>query len=248
MTLQNPPSQKALSIIDLTVSYHRHLALSNIHLQVPKGILVGIIGPNGAGKSTLVKAALNLIPRQSGKVEFLGQPIDKIQNQIGYVPQRESVDWDFPLTVQDLVLMGRYGKIGLCRRPGKIDYEIAHECLEQVDLTSLAHRQIGELSCGQQQRAFIARALAQEASIYFMDEPFAGIDITTEKLLVDLLKQMTRNQQKTLFVVHHDLHNLAEHYDWIIMLNTELVAAGEVHAVFTSENIAKTFKSRDFYV
>lgn len=242
------PSQIALSISHLSVYYHRHLALSNINLKIPQGLLVGIIGPNGAGKSTLVKAALNLIKPQKGRVEFFGQTIDKVQGQIGYVPQRESVDWDFPITVHDLVMMGRYGKIGLCRRPGKSDNEITRQCLEKVSLTSQADRQISQLSCGQQQRAFIARAFAQDASIYFMDEPFAGIDLTTERLLVDLLKQLAREQNKTVFVVHHDLHNLAAHYDWIIMLNTELIAVGDVKTVFTPENMEQTFQSRDFYV
>jgi manganese/zinc/iron transport system ATP- binding protein len=144
-------------------------------------------------------------------------------------------------------MMGRYGKIGLCRRPGKHDYFVTRECLEKVSLTEQANRQISQLSCGQQQRAFIARAFAQDASIYFMDEPFAGIDMTTERLLVDLLKQLAHIQNKTVFVVHHDLHNLADHYDWIIMLNTELIAAGEVKSTLTQENIEQTFQSRDFY-
>lgn len=237
----------ALSTENLTVRFHRHLALSKINLCIPKGLLVGIIGPNGAGKSTLVKTALGLIKPQTGKVAFFGQPIENFKGQIGYVPQRESIDWDFPINVHDLVLMGRYGKIGLCRKPSRIDYEITRKCLEDVSLTAYSDRQISQLSCGQQQRAFIARAFAQEASVYFMDEPFAGIDLTAEANLIGLLKKLIREQNKTIFVVHHDLHDLALHYDWIIMLNTELVAFGEVKKVFTPENIEQTFKSRDFY-
>ncbi len=231
----------ALSITHLTVGYHQHIALSQISFNIPEGVLVGILGPNGAGKSTLLKAALGLVKPQSGSIRFFGQTLGDFKGNIGYVPQRETVDWDFPITVHDLVLMGRYGKIGLFRKPQQTDYLITRRCLEQVGLESLSDRQISQLSCGQQQRAFIARAFAQEASLYFMDEPFSGIDLNTEYMLVDLLKEFSRIQKKTIFVVHHDLNSVEKYYDWVILLNTKLVAAGEVEKTFTPENIKLTY-------
>jgi manganese/zinc/iron transport system ATP- binding protein len=231
----------ALSVSDLTVNYGPHRALFQINLEIPKGLLIGIIGPNGAGKSTLIKTALGLIKPNVGFIKFFGQSIDQFKGQIGYVPQRESVDWDFPLTVHDLVLMGRYGKIGLVHKPKQTDYQITQNCLEKVGLHAYSGRQISQLSCGQQQRAFIARALAQEASVYFMDEPFAGVDLSTESVIISLLKQLTQKLQKTIFVVHHDLHNIPQYYDWVIMLNTVLVAAGDVKNVFNAENIKTAF-------
>jgi manganese/zinc/iron transport system ATP- binding protein len=229
----------ALSITDLYVNYNLQPALSNIHLDIPQGLLIGIIGPNGAGKSTLLKTALGLIKPSRGKVEFFGQSIEKLKGLIGYVPQRETVDWDFPVTVHDLVLMGRYSHIGLFKRPSSTDYQITQECLSKVGLASYSQRQIRQLSCGQQQKAFIARAFAQQATVYFMDEPFAGVDLATETLLI------TQEQKKTVFVVHHDLHNIDIYYDWIIMLNTELIAVGNIKDVFTAENKERTFRSRN---
>ncbi len=233
----------ALSISDLTVSYGSNPALFQINLDIPEGLLIGIIGPNGAGKSTLIKTAIGLIKPSFGSLKFFGQSRNKFKGQIGYVPQRETVDWDFPITVHDLVLMGRYGKIGLLRRAKQTDYQVAQYCLEKVGLQEYSHRQIGQLSCGQQQRAFIARALAQEASLYFMDEPFSGVDLATEGVMINLLKQLTVKDKKTIFVVHHDLHTITKYYDWVIMLNTVLVAAGSVQNVFNPENIEIAFKS-----
>lgn len=240
--------QLALSISNLTVQYHHQTALSQINLNIPQGVLVGILGPNGAGKSTLVKAALGLIKPQCGTIRFFDQPLNSVKGQIGYVPQRESVDWDFPITVRDLVLLGRYGKIGLFRKPKVTDYQIVDRCLQEVDLSEYSDRQIGQLSCGQQQRAFIARAFAQEAQMYFMDEPFSGIDLSTEHMLVDLLKNFSKKQNKTLFVVHHDLNTVQNYFDWVIMLNKKLISVGEVTATYTADNIKSTFSSSSDYV
>src|SRR5262245_20305282 len=187
----------ALEIHDMTVAYHRKPVLWDIDLVVPEGKLIGIVGPNGAGKTTLIKAALGLVPLASGKVEIYGLPYQRQRHLVGYVPQRESVDWDFPVTALDVVLMGTYGRLGWCRWPGRAQREIAMHALEQVDLADFAGRQIRQLSGGQQQRVFLARALAQDARIYFMDEPFAGVDASTEQAIVGLLQQL-RSQGKTV--------------------------------------------------
>jgi manganese/zinc/iron transport system ATP- binding protein len=176
----------ALEVHDLTVAFDRKPVLWNIDLKLPEGKLVGIIGPNGAGKSTLIKAVMGLLPLSSGYVKLFDQPIDDVRKKISYVPQRESVDWDFPASVLDVVLMGRYGKLGLFRRPRKADYDVALDCLKKVGMEGYINRQISQLSGGQQQRTFLARALAQQADIYFMDEPFAGVDAATEKAIISL--------------------------------------------------------------
>src|SRR5215213_56724 len=191
----------ALEIHDMTVAYHRRPVLWDVDLQVPEGKLVGIVGPNGAGKTTLIKAVLGLLPLASGKVEIYGKPYDKQRQLIGYVPQRESVDWDFPVTVRDVVLMGTYGRLGWVRRPGRAEREIADQCLAQVGMSDFAGRQIRQLSGGQQQRVFLARALAQQARVYFMDEAFAGVDAATEAAIIQLLQSL-RSERKTVFVVH----------------------------------------------
>lgn len=226
----------ALMVNQLTVNYGKTPVLWDISLAIPSGLLIGIVGPNGAGKSTFIKAVLGLIKPISGKIEFFGQPLKKVRQRVAYVPQRESVDWEFPVTVRDLVMMGRYGRLGLWRRPREADWIAVDHYLDIVGMKSYADRQINQLSGGQQQRIFIARALLQEADIYFMDEPFAGIDIASEKMIVQLLQQL-RARGKTVFVVHHDLNTVENYFDWIMLLNMRLVACGPVNEVFTPRHL-----------
>jgi manganese/zinc/iron transport system ATP- binding protein len=233
----------ALEIHDMTVAYHRRPVLWDVDLAVPEGKLVGIVGPNGAGKTTLIKAALGLVPLASGKVEIYGKPYDEQRHLVGYVPQRESVDWDFPVTVRDVVLMGTYGRLGWFRRPGRKERETADKCLDQVGMRSFSHRQIRQLSGGQQQRVFLARALAEDAKIYFLDEPFAGVDAATEQAIVTLMQEL-RSAGRTVFVVHHDLQTVREYFDYVILLNMRLVACGPVDTTFTNENLQKTYGGR----
>jgi len=232
--------QNALRIEQLSVNYDKTPVLWDIHLTIPTGKMVGIIGPNGAGKSTLLKAALGLVRPISGNVRFFGQPLKKMRLKVAYVPQRSTVDWDFPTTVFDVVLMGRYGRLGIFKWPKAVDKEAAKHVLDAVGMLPFAHRQISELSGGQQQRVFLARALLQEAEIYLMDEPFAGVDAATERAIIAVLDQL-KLKGKTLFVVHHDLSSVDRYFDWIIMLNTCLVACGPVSEVFNSENIARAY-------
>ena len=229
-----------LEVHDLTVAYHKKPVLWGIDLVVPKGKLIGIIGPNGAGKSTLIKAAMGLLPLSSGWVKVFGQPHTKNLGRVGYVPQRESVDWDFPVNVMDVVLMGRYGHLGLFKRPSKADREIARDCLDKVKMLPYANRQISNLSGGQQQRVFLARALAQESDLYFMDEPFVGVDAATEAAIVTLLHEL-KDKGKTLLVVHHDLPTAREYFDMLVMLNMRLVAFGPTAEVFNQELLQKTY-------
>lgn len=233
----------AIDVHDLTVAYDRKTVLWNVDVQIPKGKLIVVIGPNGAGKSTFLKAILGLVPFTTGTIDILGKPLSEMRNQLGYVPQRETVDWDFPINVFDAVLMGRYGKLGWFRRPIAKDREIALEAIEKVGLTEFKNRQISELSGGQQQRIFIARALAQESEMYFMDEPFAGVDASTEKAIVKVLKEL-KNTGKTVVVVHHDLQTIKEYFDHIVMLNLRLTAQGPVKDVFNADNLEKTYSSR----
>jgi manganese/zinc/iron transport system ATP- binding protein len=237
------PQCAVLDVHDVTVAYHRKPVLWDIDLTLDEPSLVGIIGPNGAGKSTLIKAILGLVPLASGSVSVLGQPIDKQRRLIGYVPQRESVDWDFPVDVLDVVLMGTYGQLGWFRRPGSRQRQWARQCLEHVGLADLAHRQIGQLSGGQQQRTFLARALAQQADIYFMDEPMAGVDAATEQVIFKLLQEL-RSQGKTVLVVHHDLRTVPQYFERVVLLNMRLVAAGPTSTTFTPENLHKTYGGR----
>lgn len=232
--------QPALEIHDLTVAFDRKPVLWNIDLTIPRGKLVGIIGPNGAGKSTLIKAVMGILPLSSGYAKIFDKDIDEVRSKISYVPQRESVDWDFPASVLDVVLMGRYSKLGLFKRPRKADRDIALDCLKKVGMEAFANRQISQLSGGQQQRTFLARALAQQAEIYFMDEPFSGVDAATEKTIINLLRTMTQTD-KTVVVVHHDLHSVSQYFDWVIMLNTRLVAVGPTKATFTQKNLHETY-------
>jgi len=228
---------------DLTVAYHRKPVLWGIDLAVPRGRLVGIVGPNGAGKSTLIKAAMGLLPLSSGWVKVFGEPLRKNLKRIGYVPQRESVDWDFPVNVMDVVLMGRYGRLGLIRRPARRDREIARECLDKVKMLPYANRQISNLSGGQQQRVFLARALAQESDLYFMDEPFAGVDAATESAIIALLHEL-KDRGKTLLIVHHDLPTARNYFDMLLLLNMRVVAFGPTEEVFTYELLQKTYGGR----
>lgn len=230
----------ALEVKQLTVNYGNIPVLWDISVQIPKGVMVGVIGPNGAGKSTLVKSALGLVSPLSGKVEFFGQPLKTMRQHIAYVPQRESVDWEFPVTVRDLVVMGRYGKLGILKKPREADWIAVDHCLETVGMSAYATRQISQLSGGQQQRAFIARALLQEADIYFLDEPFAGIDIASETMIVHLIQKL-RDKGKTIFVVHHDLNTVEHYFDWTILLNLKLIASGPVEESFTPKNLMKTY-------
>lgn len=239
MSAQTTP----LAIRDLTVAYHRKPVLWDIDLTVPEGKLIGIVGPNGAGKSTLIKAALDLIPRVSGEVLVYGRPYRKQRRQVGYVPQRESVDWDFPVSVLDVVTMGTYGQLGWLRPVNRRCRALAMEALERVNLADYANRQISQLSGGQQQRTFLARALAQDASLYFMDEPFAGVDAATERAIMVLLHEL-KERGKTCLVVHHDLATVPQYFDWLVMLNMRLVAAGPTAEVFTEENLRKTYGGR----
>jgi manganese/zinc/iron transport system ATP- binding protein len=233
----------AFEIHDMTVAYQRRPVLWDIDLTIPEGNLVGIVGPNGAGKTTLIKAALGLVPLASGKVEIYGQSYDQQRHLVGYVPQRESVDWDFPVTVRDVVLMGTYGRLGWFRRPGKPERAIADRCLEQVGMSAFAKRQIRQLSGGQQQRVFLARALAQDAQLYFLDEPFAGVDAATESAILELLQSL-RSSGKTVLVVHHDLQTVQAYFDYVILLNLRLVACGPVESTFTNENLQNTYGGR----
>jgi len=229
-----------LEIHDLTVSYDQSPVLWNVDLSLPEGKLIGILGPNGAGKSTLIKAIMGLVQASGGYVKIFNKELEQVRNQISYVPQRESVDWNFPASVLDVVLMGTYGKLGLFNRPGKKEKELAHNCLEKVGMSAFASRQISELSGGQQQRVFIARALAQEADLYLMDEPFAGVDMATETAIFQLLQEMSK-EGKTIVVVHHDIHSAMSYFEWIIMLNLHLVASGPKQEVVSEELLRKTY-------
>jgi manganese/zinc/iron transport system ATP- binding protein len=230
----------ALEIHDLTVSFDKKPVLWNIDLSLPEGKLIGIIGPNGAGKSTLIKSVMGLLPLSSGYSKIFDQDIDAVRDRISYVPQRESVDWDFPASVMDVVLMGRYSKLGLFKRPRKADKDVAMESLQKVGMENYAQRQISQLSGGQQQRVFLARALAQQADIYFLDEPFSGVDAATEKAIIDLLREMS-SKGKTVIVVHHDLQSVNQYFDWVILLNTRLVAYGPTDTTFSPENLQETY-------
>ncbi len=234
--VQNP----ILEIHDLSVSYDRKPVLWGVDLSIPKGALVGIIGPNGAGKSTLIKSIMGLIPLNGGYVKLFDKDLDDVREKVSYVPQRESVDWDFPASVMDVVLMGRYNKLGLFSRPRKADRDAAKFALEQVGMQDFAKRQISQLSGGQQQRVFLARALAQQADIYFMDEPFAGVDAATEKAIIKILKDMSE-AGKTVIVVHHDLQSVAKYFDWLIMLNLRLVASGPTDKVFNEKLLEEAY-------
>ena len=229
-----------LRVSQMTVAYQKKVVLQNVSFTIPKGKLIGIIGPNGAGKSTLIKSMLGLVPPISGTVEMFGENYEKQKKNIGYVPQKESVDWDFPTDALDVVTMGRYGKMGWFNRPTRQDKEMARQCLEKVGMSEYSHRQISQLSGGQQQRVFLARALAQEAELYFMDEPFAGVDAATEKAIISLLMEL-KEEGKTVLVVHHDLNTVKDYFDWIMLINGKLMDFGPTDKVFTTELLQKTY-------
>jgi len=234
------PVSSPLSIHDMTVAYQRKPVLWDIDYDAPAGKLVAIVGPNGAGKSTLIKAALDLVPRISGMVLMFGQPYGKERERIAYVPQRGSVDWDFPVSARQVVEMGLYRKIGWFRPVTKKYKQQALEALDRVGLVDYADRQISQLSGGQQQRVFLARALVQDADLYLMDEPFIGVDAATERAIVDVLREL-RSAGKTALVVHHDLQTVTEYFDEVMLLNMRIVAAGAVEEVFTEENLRATY-------
>jgi len=236
-------SGHALDVRDLTVAYRDKPVLWDIDLSVPVGVLMAIVGPNGAGKTTLIKAVLSLLKPAAGQVTIFGRPYKEQRYRVGYVPQRGSVDWDFPTSVLDVVTMGRYGAIGWIRRPGRTDRELAMEALGKVGMQDFSGRQISQLSGGQQQRVFLARALAQQADLYFMDEPFQGVDAKTERAIVELLKEL-RSNGKTVVVVHHDLQTVPEYFDWVTLLNVRCIASGEVNSVFTEQNLRLAYGGR----
>ena len=234
------PSTAPLAIHDMTVAYHRRPVLWDIDFDATPGKLTAIVGPNGSGKTTLIKAALDLIPRASGDVHFFGAPYHAVRHRVGYVPQRGSVDWDFPVNAIDVVAMGLYKQIGWFR-PVSRRYRLqAMEFLERVGMTQYAKRQISQLSGGQQQRVFLARALAQQADLYLMDEPFAGVDAATERAIVEILHEL-QYAGKTALVVHHDLQTVPEYFDHVLLMNMRLVATGPVAEVFTPENLRATY-------
>jgi len=232
-------SEFALEIINLTVSYVSKTVLRNVTFSLPPGISASIIGPNGAGKSTLLNAALGMIERDSGEVRLLGRPFNPKDGLLAFVPQKEMIDWDFPVQVKDLVLMGRYSGLGWFGRPGREDHELARLALEQVGMADFADRHIRLLSGGQQQRVFIARALAQQAEVLVMDEPFTGVDATTENTILDLMDGLC-GQGKTVLMVNHDL-NLLKRFDWVIMINNGLIAAGPTAETFNERNRQLTY-------
>ena len=230
----------ALHAEDLTVAYHGEPVLWDIDVNVPPGVMAAIVGPNGAGKSTLVKAVLDLVPAAAGHVTMFGRRYAEQRRRVGYVPQRTTVDWDFPTTALDVVMMGRYGRLGWFRRPGRETQRAALAALAEVGLAELAERQISQLSGGQQQRVFLARALVQEADLYFLDEPMAGVDATTERVIVGLLKRL-RDQGRTVVVVHHDLQTVREYFDWLVLLNVRVIAQGPVAEVYTPDNLRRAY-------
>ncbi|MBT5739448.1 MAG: metal ABC transporter ATP-binding protein [Planctomycetes bacterium] len=242
--LGGPPlNSPAIEIHDLTVSYREKPVLWDIDATIPEGSLCAIVGPNGAGKSTLLSAILGTIHPASGWLKIFDQEVGKSQELIGFVPQRESVDWDFPVDVLDVVLMGTYSKLGWFRRPGKAQRDWAMECLEQVGMADLKKRQVGELSGGQQQRVFIARSLAQDARLILMDEPFAGVDAATEEAIRLVLLDL-KKKGRTVVLVHHDLQTIENFFDHVLLLNLRLVAAGPTAEIFTGENLLRTYGGR----
>ena len=232
-----------IEIRNLSVTYRTEPALWNIDLNFPEGKLIAVVGPNGAGKSTLIKAVMGLVPITAGKVNVYDKSYSKQRSKVAYVPQRGSVDWDFPTDALDVVEMGLYGKIGWLRRPNSQTREKARECLEKVGLGDYADRQIGQLSGGQQQRVFVARALAQDPQIYLMDEPLNGVDAITEKTILSILENL-RKEGKTIVMVHHDLQTVDKYFDWVVMLNRNLVTAGPIKEVFTKENLDRTYQEK----
>ena len=238
MTAGTAPS--ALSISDLTVAYEDKPALWDVDLEVPAGAAMAIVGPNGAGKSTLLKAVLGLVKPAAGKIELFGTGDRPQRRRLAYVPQRESVDWDFPIDVLDVVLMGRFGHLGWLRRPRRADHDRARAALDAVGMSEFADRHIADLSGGQQQRVFLARALAQDASLFILDEPFQGIDAVSERTIADLFGQIQR-RGGTVLAVHHDLGTVPDYFDHVLVLNVSRIAAGPVAQAFTNTNLSRAY-------
>ncbi len=237
------PGEAPLAIRGLTVAYGEHPAVFSIDATFAPEAMTAIIGPNGAGKSTLLKAALGVVPRLSGDVAVFGRPIEQARARVAYVPQRASVDWDFPTTVIDVVLMGLYRQVGLLGRMRGEHLARARDCLDQVGMADFADRQIGQLSGGQQQRVFLARALAQDADLYLLDEPFAGVDAATERAIIDVLKDL-KARSKAIVAVHHDLATVASYFDHVFLINVRRIAEGTVEDAFTAENLNATYGGR----
>ena len=233
----------AVEVHDLTAAYHTKPVLWDVDFVLPEGSLIAVVGPNGAGKSTLIKAILGLVPIAAGWVEIFGRPAYLQRHRVAYVPQRETVDWDFPTNALDVVLMGLYGEIGWLRRPRREHRERALAALERVGMADFRNRQISQLSGGQQQRVFLARALVHDARLYLMDEPFAGVDATTERAIAELMR-LLRDEGRTVVAVHHDLQTVPVYFDWVVMLNLRLVASGPIDQVFTTENLNATYGGR----
>ncbi len=233
----------AVEVRDLTVAYRESPVLWDIDLDVASGVLMAIVGPNGAGKTTLIKAILGLMKPAAGQIRILGKPYRNVASSVGYVPQRGTVDWDFPTNVLDVVLMGLYGRLGWIRRPGRSERKEAMAALEKVDMAGFAHRQISQLSGGQQQRVFLARALIQDARVYLMDEPLQGVDATTERAIIDILHSL-RSSGKTVLVVHHDLQTVSTYFDEVLLLNVRRITSGPVSEVFTDTNLRLTYGGR----
>lgn len=236
-------SEIAIKAENLTACYDKAPVIWDVSFVVPKSSITAILGPNGGGKTTLLKTALGELSPVSGYIEFLGQPLKAVRDKVCYVPQRESVDWDFPITVLEVVLMGRFKKLGLFKWPKKADKEAALRALESVGMQSFANQQIAELSGGQKQRVFLARALLQESDVFLLDEPFSGVDAATESIIIDLFKKL-RDQGKTFLIVHHDLHSVRDIYDHLIVLKHSLIATGKTENVFTQENLFKAYGKR----
>ncbi|WFE68692.1 metal ABC transporter ATP-binding protein [Thiomicrospira sp. R3] len=230
----------AIETQHLSLGYNQFI-LKDISIQLPAAQRIAIIGPNGAGKSTFLKGLINLLPLRQGQVRFLDDA--NPASALAYVPQREEVDWDFPINVFDVVMMGRHGQLKFWQRPNKQDHDLVRQSLEKVGMLDFASRQISQLSGGQQQRVFIARALAQQAPITLMDEPFAGVDMATENALVALFAEL-KAQNQTLVCVHHDLNTLARYFDWVVMINGALIASGPINQALTLDNLQKTFEGR----
>ncbi|AOV08981.1 metal ABC transporter ATP-binding protein [Sporosarcina ureilytica] len=235
--------ENSIEVKHLSTSYYGQEALQDINFSAETGKLIGIIGPNGAGKSTLMKSMLGLIPIDEGQISFAGMTLKQARNKIAYVPQRAAIDWDFPIIVLDAVLLGTYPNLGVFRRPKKADREWAYECLKKVGMEDYSKRQIGELSGGQQQRVFLARALAQKADFFFLDEPLVGIDVTSEELIMNILKSL-RDEGKSIFVVHHDLAKVEEYFEDLVLLNKKLIKSGTVKNVLRPELMREAYKAQ----
>lgn len=230
----------SIEVHNLTATYGGTPVLWDIDFELPSGKIIGVIGPNGSGKTTLLKTIMGILEPASGFIKIFDQDLEKVRERVAYVPQRESVDWDFPASVYDVVMMGRFRKSNLLKRKNKADHEIVMQSIEKVGLTEFKDRQISELSGGQQQRVFIARALAQKADLYLMDEPFVGVDAATESSILSILQEM-KKEGKTVLIIHHDLQTVSEYFDYLVLLNTTLVAKGELNEVLTQENLSNAY-------